>query len=109
MCSFLIKGIAMAHDLFLQFFCRSQHPWYFNVESLSKCVERAGLAVVGIRHVHRYGLANAMHWLKEGRPRGRSSMAPLDGAIDSHWRAWLESKGQSDNLYIIVSRNKGRV
>ena len=100
--------MGLVHEVFPQFFYRSQHPWYFNAESLSQCVERAGLAVVEIRHIHRYGLANAMNWLKEGRPCGRSSMAPLDGVIDSHWKAWLESKGQSDNLYMVVSRNKGR-
>lgn len=57
-----------------------------------------------LRHVHRYGLANTMHWLKENRPRGRTPMAPLDGTIDRHWQAWLESTGRADNLYLIARR-----
>ena len=59
-----------------------------------------------IRHVHRYGIANTMHWLKEKKPKGRDALPPLDSNIDKHWQAWLESNERSDNLYIILRRDK---
>ena len=91
-------------DIFPPFFYRTQHRWAFDAASLGYAATRAGLQVDQLRHVHRYGLANTMHWLKESCPRGRTPMAPLDGAIDRHWQAWLESTGRADNLYLIAHR-----
>jgi 2-polyprenyl-3-methyl-5-hydroxy-6-metoxy-1,4-benzoquinol methylase len=91
-------------NTFPAFFYRSQHRWYFDAKSLEFVSNRAGLAVNEIRHVHRYGLANTMHWLKEKCPYGRTPMIPLDNAIDRHWQAWLESTVRSDNLYLIACR-----
>lgn len=89
---------------FPSFFYRVQHRWAFDAASLSSCAERAGLAVAEVRHVHRYGMANTLHWLKEGKPRGRTPMAPIDGAMDKLWQSWLESTGRADNLYLILKR-----
>jgi SAM-dependent methyltransferase len=91
-------------DSFPPFFYRVQHRWAFDAVSLRRCAEHAGLAVTEVRHVHRYGMANALHWLKDGQPRGRTPMAPLDDTIDRHWQAWLESTGRADNLYVILQR-----
>ena len=93
-------------EVFPPFFYRVQHRWAFDAGSLGRCAELAGLTVTEMRHVHRYGMANTLHWLKDGRPRGRTPMAPLDSTIDRHWQAWLESTGRADNLYLIVQRNQ---
>jgi 2-polyprenyl-3-methyl-5-hydroxy-6-metoxy-1,4-benzoquinol methylase len=93
-------------DDFLPFFYRTQHRWMFDAESLFNCAASAGHIVQEIRHVHRYGIANTMHWLNEKKPRGRDVFPPLDCAIDQHWQSWLESNGKSDNLYIILRRDK---
>jgi 2-polyprenyl-3-methyl-5-hydroxy-6-metoxy-1,4-benzoquinol methylase len=93
-------------DEFPKFFYRSQHRWAFDEKSLSKCASLAGLNVVEVKHVHRYGLANAMNWYRYAKPMGRQPVRPLGDAIDMHWKAWLESTGQSDNLYLILVRNK---
>ena len=53
-----------------------------------------------VRHLHRYGLANAMMWLRDRRPKGRTPLPPLDRTMDAHWKGWLESAGRSDNLYL---------
>jgi SAM-dependent methyltransferase len=89
-------------DLFPAFFYRVQHRWAFDADSLRYVFKQSGLMVDEIRHVHRYGLANTMHWLKEGKPFGRSPMKTLDATIDSHWQAWLQSTGKSDNLYVVA-------
>ena len=91
-------------DSFPNFFYRSQHRWYFDAKSLATCTEHAGLSIDKIRHVHRYGMANAMYWLKDGLPKGRNSMHPLDDSINSHWKTWLENNGKSDNLYIMIKK-----
>jgi 2-polyprenyl-3-methyl-5-hydroxy-6-metoxy-1,4-benzoquinol methylase len=91
-------------ETFPPFFYRTQHRWSFDAASLVACAERAGLAVREVRHVHRYGIANTMHWLKDGKPRGRTPLAPLDATIDAHWQAWLEQSGRADNLYVILER-----
>lgn len=93
----------MPHD-FPKFFYRSQHRWAFDGKSLSRCASLAGLNVVEVKHVHRYGLANTMNWYKHNQPMGRQTINPLGDSIDAHWKAWLESSGQSDNLYLILTK-----
>jgi 2-polyprenyl-3-methyl-5-hydroxy-6-metoxy-1,4-benzoquinol methylase len=91
---------------FPKFFYRTQHRWAFDDKSLSQCAFLAGLNVVDVKHVHRYGLANAMNWYRFSKPMGRTPIKPLGSAIDMHWKSWLESTGRSDNLYLILSRHK---
>lgn len=55
----------MLPNEFPRFFYRTQHRWSFHAASLKACAERACLVVLETRHVHRYGIANAMHWLKD--------------------------------------------
>jgi len=92
-------------DSFPAFFYRVQHRWAYDGQSLLRCARQAGLDAE-VRYTHRYGLANTMRWLKEGRPRGRQPMAPLDSVIDRHWQAWLEQSGRADNLTMICRRAK---
>lgn len=94
----------MLSDEFPRFFYRTQHRWSFHSASLKACAERAGFTVLETRHVHRYGIANAMHWLKDKCPRGRLKLQPFDDQIDKLWRSWLEATGRSDNLYLIGER-----
>lgn len=94
----------MLPDVFPRFFYRTQHRWAFHGDSLTTCAEQAGLTVVELRHVHRYGIGNALHWLNEKRPRGRTAFPPFDAQMDDLWRAWLQRSGKSDNLYLIAER-----
>ena len=91
---------------FGRFFFRTQHRWYFDTDSLRRCAEAAGLVTEEIKHVHRYGIANAMHWLRDRCPRGRTPLHPLDSSLDLLWRSWLETNGRSDNLYAILRRGQ---
>jgi 2-polyprenyl-3-methyl-5-hydroxy-6-metoxy-1,4-benzoquinol methylase len=94
-------------DTFPAFFYRTQHRWAFDAPTLARCAELAGLALNEVRHVHRYGMSNALHWLRDGKPRGRTPITPIDGAMDKNWQAWLESTGRADNLYMTVRRARG--
>jgi 2-polyprenyl-3-methyl-5-hydroxy-6-metoxy-1,4-benzoquinol methylase len=92
----------MLPDEFPSFFYRTQHRWYFDAASLARAAEQAGLKVERTLHVHRYGMANALLWLRDKTPAGRCSIPALDHSADELWRTWLEANGRADNIYLIV-------
>lgn len=89
---------------FQSFFYRTQHRWYYDAASLSDAATRAGLKVQEVRHVHRYGMANALLWLRDRKPSGRTAIGMIDRFADTMWRTWLESIGRADNLYVLLKR-----
>ena len=93
----------MAPDWFAAFFYRAVHRWYFDAGSLKACGEAAGLTLRGIRSVQRYGLSNALHWLRDRRPRGDTRMEPVDELLDQTWRAHLAKIGRGDTLYAVFT------
>lgn len=92
--------MSLLNEEFSPFFYRTQHRWYFDGESLSKCAELAGFEVTDIHYIHRYGLANTLFWLKDKTPKGRNSMAGIDSMADHFWKGYLENNNQSDTIYI---------
>jgi 2-polyprenyl-3-methyl-5-hydroxy-6-metoxy-1,4-benzoquinol methylase len=87
------------------FFYRTVHRWYFDVASLQKCAEMAGLKPVAGRFVQRFGLSNTLRWLRDRKPGGHEPLPHLDSALlDEVWRAFLAERGISDYLYLTVSR-----
>lgn len=91
-------------DDFPAFFYRTQHRWMFDATALVNCAEAAGMRMREVRHVHRYGMANALLWLRDRKPAGRTVLSVIDREADGLWRGWLESSGRSDNLYILLGR-----
>lgn len=89
---------------FQSFFYRTQHRWYYDAVSLSDVATRAGLKVQEVRYVHRYGMANALLWLRDRKPSGRTGIGTIDRFGDAMWRNWLESIGRADNLYVLLKR-----
>lgn len=88
-------------DEYRQFFYRTVHRWYFDSDSLAYCARQAGLKVMEIRCVHRFGLSNAMAWLRDGRPTGSAPLPHLDSPmLDNFWKSYLESRGVGDYLYL---------
>jgi len=87
------------------FFYRSVHRWYFDVESFSRCAAAAGLSVTESRCVHRFGLSNAMIWLRDRRPGGKTALPNLDSPLlDQFWKSYLEQGGVGDYLYFWLQR-----
>ncbi len=89
-------------DEFPGFFYRTQHRWAFDAAALARCAAEAGFQVQETRHIHRYGIANTMLWLRDRKPSGRAALPPLDRAADDMWRTWLEANGRADNLYMLL-------
>lgn len=95
--------MSLIPKVFPSFFYRVQHRWAFDSISLINCAKKANFQIKELKYIHRYGLANAMHWMREQRPGGRIEIPPFDAAIDIQWRDWLERNGHSDNIYLIIN------
>ena len=94
-------------DDFSKFFYRVVHRWYFDAEALADCARRAGYAVLSTRYVHRYGMANALAWLRDRRPSGMARHPAIEPMADDLWRSYLESTGRSDCLYMLLQPSAG--
>jgi len=95
----------LLQDTFPSFFYRVVHRWYFDASSLTQCAEKAGFVVEETRHVHRYGMANMLLWLRDRTPKGNARMDGIDALADGFWKSYLETTGRSDTLFMILKRN----
>lgn len=87
-------------DAYPAFFYRAVHRWYFDVASLSRCAALAGLETVAVRAVHRFGLSNALRWLRDRAPGGDRPLDGVDSAeLDALWARHLEAAGTADYLF----------
>lgn len=86
------------------FFYRTVHTYYFDAESLRHLATAAGFASCGVRFVHRFGFANYLAWLRDGRPTQNSLSSPLSHGFDETWRSQLEQAGVSDYLFAMLER-----
>ena len=88
-----------------RFFYRTVHRWYFDVDSFKYCAEAAGHRVIEAQCVHRFGLSNAMAWMRDSLPTGSTFLPHLDSPIlDNFWKGYLESKGVGDYLYFKLEK-----
>ncbi|MBN1849821.1 MAG: class I SAM-dependent methyltransferase [Deltaproteobacteria bacterium] len=92
-------------DEYRRFFYRVVHRYYFGRDSFEYCVRKAGFSVVESKCVHRFGLSNAMAWLRDGRPTGDKPLEHLDSPmLDQFWKGYLESIGSADYLYFKLEK-----
>lgn len=97
--------MALLGDAYKQFFYRTVHRWYFDMLALTNLAERCGFEIVQQRCLQRFGISNAMAWLRDRKPTGDSTLAGLDDPLlNQFWKNYLESKGIGDYLYLIVKR-----
>ena len=87
-------------EVFPSFFYRVVHRWYFTAEALEACAVAAGYEVVDTRFVHRYGMANALRWLRDRKPTGRKRLSAITPLADDLWSAYLAQCGKSDCIYM---------
>jgi SAM-dependent methyltransferase len=94
-------------DDYRRVFYRTVHRWYFDMVSLTGLVERAGFEVVNRRCLQRFGISNALCWLRDRRPSGERPLPHLDDpVINEFWKTYLESKGVGDYLYLLARRKE---
>jgi len=96
--------MSLLYDEFATFFYRTQHRWYFDADSLCNIANYAGLEIVELKYVHRYGMSNTLHWLRDRLPCGDKRIETINFDADSCWKSYLENSGQSDNLYLRLKK-----
>ena len=92
--------MSLMPDDFPSFFYRTQHRWYFDANSLEFCAKSAGFEIVEMKYIHRYGMSNTLHWLRDKLPTGVEKIQGINALAANFWKGYLESTHQSDNLYI---------
>jgi len=93
-------------ETYPQFFYRVAHRWYFDAQSLTECAGRAGFCMEKLTYLHRYTLSNALLWLRDRRPSGRSEIPGLAGMGDAMWKTVLESTGKADCMYLLLKNGQ---
>jgi len=92
-------------DEYKQFFYRTVHRWYFDMDSLVNLARRCGLKIARKKCLQRFGISNALTWLRDRRPTGDQPFPPLDDpGLNQFWKNYLESKGAGDYLYLLLKR-----
>ena len=97
--------MSLLPDTYPSFFYRAVHRWYFDADSLANCARQAGLAVEQMRCVHRFGLSNALIWLRDKKPGGHAALPGINAPLlDAVWARTLEIEGNGDYLYAVLVR-----
>ena len=92
-------------DEYKKFFYRTVHRWYFDMPSLSSLAHRCGFDIVQESCVQRFGISNALAWLRDRKPTGDQTLPAMDDPLlNQFWKNYLESKGSGDYLYLLVRR-----
>jgi 2-polyprenyl-3-methyl-5-hydroxy-6-metoxy-1,4-benzoquinol methylase len=89
---------SLVPEKFREFFYRSAHRWYFDAASLTQCARRAGYRVAASTCLHKYGMANMLQWLRDGKPMGFAPLPGIGQGADGFWKGYLEQTGRADTL-----------
>jgi hypothetical protein len=58
-----------------------------------------------MRCVHRFGLSNALVWLRDKKPGGHAALPGINAPLlDAVWARSLEMEGNGDYLYAVLVR-----
>lgn len=90
-------------EKFRKFTYWSHHPMLHSHKSLEALVERIGFSVLENLGTQRYGLANHLYWLGEGKPGGHelwSGFISLDTEL--HYEKDLVSLQINDTLWLVA-------
>jgi 2-polyprenyl-3-methyl-5-hydroxy-6-metoxy-1,4-benzoquinol methylase len=94
-------------DEYQRFFYRTVHRWYFDMASLINLAERCNFEIIQQRCVQRFGISNALSWLRDRKPTGDRALPGLDDPLlNLFWKNYLESKNCGDYLYLLAGRGR---
>jgi len=80
--------------------------YLFNVFTLKKLAEQAGLNVLSIQHIQRYPLSNHLYWLRHGKPGGHQKWAFLDSQnLHEAYTSALAKIGKTDTIVAYLEKN----
>lgn len=82
----------------------SHHPILYNYNGVHNLLRSSSLQLNSIESVQRYGLANHLYWLIEGKPGGHiywNGKIPID--LENRYRDKLFQDKRNDTIFIQVS------
>ena len=88
------------------FYWQKAHVSYFSPKTLRNTIEKAGLKLVEIIGVQRYGIENFMNWMVLGKPQLDQPSFEMESAyqwLEQYYKSELESSMRSDTLMAIVT------
>jgi 2-polyprenyl-3-methyl-5-hydroxy-6-metoxy-1,4-benzoquinol methylase len=92
-------------DEYKQFFYRTVHRWYFDMDSLINLARLCGFKIVQEKCLQRFGISNTVAWLRDRKPTGDQPLPGIDDPLlNKFWKIYLESKGAGDYLYLLLKR-----
>jgi len=89
---------------FKEFFFRTAHTHYFNRETLSATMARAGFLVETVTFRQIYDLSNLVLWLRDGMPTGNEKLPIFDRRINRAYQEFLEGAAMGDRLFLRASK-----
>lgn len=87
------------------FYWQRAHLFYFNVKTLKKIIQKAGLSIVDISYVQRYGLENFMNWFISGQPQLQKPLFQTKSEykwLEDYYKKCLSKTGKTDTLILIA-------
>lgn len=110
---YLLVEVPHAADVLLQNYeCEAFKRWTFwsehlvlhTADSLRALIRNAGFAVLEIRYIQRYGLANHMYWLSRAQPGGHEAWRNFfSQELDTEYERCLGALRSTDSLLAVAS------
>ena len=89
-------------EYFQNFTYWSHHPMLHSKKSLEALLIKSGFQIAESRGVQRYGLANHLYWLSQGKPGGHKIWSELfSQASDLSYESDLAEAGFADTLWVV--------
>jgi len=92
------------------FYWKRAHLSYFSEVTLRRCIEEAGFLCQDVRHIQRWGVPNAMHWMLYNEAQSAQMVLRaaamrgfewLDECLETH----LAASGNTDAMLVRASLN----
>lgn len=94
-------------SFFRNFTFWSHHPSLCTSLFLEEAIKDVGLSLEESANLQRYGLANHLHWLIEGKPGGHKELRSLISEdSEARYRGLLAEKGVGDTLWLVAKNLK---
>ena len=87
-------------EVYSRFFYRIAHLWYFNPQSLTHLLQRAGFQDIKMIPFQQFGLGNFLGWLRDKAPQGHLSLDYVTTTTDAVWRAELERTWRCSHIFV---------
>jgi len=92
-------------EAFREFTLTPKHLILHSRESLRRFLEHVGFRNIKIQGIQRYGLANHLCWLLNGKPGGHADWLEwIDDDLDRHYAARLAALDATDTLWAVAEK-----